>query len=122
MEVPMRTNIVLDDALVAEALRLSGIKTKKDLIDEALRVFIAAKKRKISSISKARSNSRRTTITKLCATQSRDRRRLLGPDRFFPREAQPCGQPAGESRDRKDPFSIAGCLLPGSPPRGARRA
>lgn len=42
----MRTNIVLDDALVAEALRLSGIKSKKDLIDEALRAFIAAKKRK----------------------------------------------------------------------------
>ena len=42
----MRTNIVLDDSLVAEALRLSGIKTKKDLIDEALRAFIAAKKRK----------------------------------------------------------------------------
>lgn len=42
----MRTNIVLNDALVAEALRLSGIKTKKDLIDEALRAFIAAKKRK----------------------------------------------------------------------------
>ena len=42
----MRTNIVLDDDLVAEASRLSGIKTKKDLVDEALRVFIASKKRK----------------------------------------------------------------------------
>ena len=28
----MRTNIVLDDELVAEAARLSGIKTKKDLV------------------------------------------------------------------------------------------
>jgi len=42
----MRTNIVLDDELVAEASRLSGIKTKKDLVHEALRVFIASKKRK----------------------------------------------------------------------------
>ena len=42
----MRTNIVLDDDLVAEASRLSGIKTKKDLVAEALRVFIAAKKRR----------------------------------------------------------------------------
>jgi Arc/MetJ family transcription regulator len=42
----MRTNIVLDDDLVAEASRLSGIKTKKDLVHEALRVFIASKKRK----------------------------------------------------------------------------
>jgi hypothetical protein len=42
----MRTNIVLDDDLVEEAARLSGIRTKKDLVHEALRVFIAAKKRK----------------------------------------------------------------------------
>ena len=42
----MRTNIVLDDELVAEASRLSGIKTKKDLVNEALRVFIASQRRK----------------------------------------------------------------------------
>jgi Arc/MetJ family transcription regulator len=42
----MRTNIVLDDDLIEEAARLSGIRTKKDLVHEALRVFIAAKKRK----------------------------------------------------------------------------
>lgn len=42
----MRTTIVLDDDLMAEALRLSGIKTKKELVREALRVFIASKKRK----------------------------------------------------------------------------
>jgi|GEM_PF-137649 len=42
----MRTNIVLDDDLIEEATRLSGIRTKKDLVHEALRVFIAAKKRK----------------------------------------------------------------------------
>ena len=42
----MRTNIVLDDDLVEEAARLSGIRTKKDLVHEALRVFIATKRRK----------------------------------------------------------------------------
>ena len=42
----MRTNIVLDDELVAEAARLSGISTKKELVHEALRVLIATKKRK----------------------------------------------------------------------------
>jgi Arc/MetJ family transcription regulator len=42
----MRTNIDLDDDLLAEAARLSGIKTKKDLVHEALRVFIATRKRK----------------------------------------------------------------------------
>ena len=36
----MRTNIVLDEELIAEARRLTGIKTKKDLIHEALRVLI----------------------------------------------------------------------------------
>lgn len=42
----MRTNIVLDDQLVEEATRLSGIKTKKDLVHEALRVLISTRKRK----------------------------------------------------------------------------
>lgn len=42
----MRTNIVLDDELVAEASRLSGIKTKRKLVDEALRQFVRSKKRR----------------------------------------------------------------------------
>jgi Arc/MetJ family transcription regulator len=42
----MRTNIVLDDKLVAEARRLTGITTKKALVDEALRVLIATRKRR----------------------------------------------------------------------------
>jgi len=42
----MRTNIVLDDELVAEAARVSGIKTKRELVQEALRVLIATRKRK----------------------------------------------------------------------------
>jgi Arc/MetJ family transcription regulator len=42
----MRTNIVLDDELVAEAARLSGIKTKRELVHEALRTFVESHKRK----------------------------------------------------------------------------
>jgi Arc/MetJ family transcription regulator len=41
----MRTNIVLNDALMAEAFKYAGVKTKKDLIDAALREFIRQHKR-----------------------------------------------------------------------------
>lgn len=41
----MRTNIVLDDILVKEALRLSGVKTKKEVVSLALQEFVANKKR-----------------------------------------------------------------------------
>jgi len=40
----MRTNIVLDDKLVEEAQALSQIKTKRELIDTALREFVAHRK------------------------------------------------------------------------------
>ena len=40
----MRTNIVLDDQLVAEAQALTHIKTKRELIDKALREFVANRK------------------------------------------------------------------------------
>jgi Arc/MetJ family transcription regulator len=36
----MRTNIVVDDTLVAEAMDLTGIKTERLVIDAALRAFI----------------------------------------------------------------------------------
>ena len=36
----MRTNIVLDGALVAEAMRRTGIKTKRAVVEEALRKLI----------------------------------------------------------------------------------
>ncbi len=41
----MRTNIVLEDKLVEEAFRYSNAKTKKELIHEALREFIASRKK-----------------------------------------------------------------------------
>ena len=42
----MRTNIVLDDVLVKEAFAVSNIKTKRELVDRALREFVARHKRK----------------------------------------------------------------------------
>lgn len=42
----MRTNIDIDPALLEEAFSLSRVRTKKDLIHEALREFIRLKKRK----------------------------------------------------------------------------
>jgi Arc/MetJ family transcription regulator len=37
----MRTNIVLDDRLVQEALALSGARTKREVVDLALRQMVA---------------------------------------------------------------------------------
>ncbi len=42
----MRTNIVIDDSLLSEAQDLSGLKTKKATIEEALRLFVSVKKQK----------------------------------------------------------------------------
>ena len=41
----MRTNIVLDDQLISEALLLSGIKTKRELVFQALKEFVEHRKR-----------------------------------------------------------------------------
>jgi Arc/MetJ family transcription regulator len=42
----MRTNIELDDVLMEQALKLSNIKTKKDVIQEALKNYVAWMKKK----------------------------------------------------------------------------
>jgi Arc/MetJ family transcription regulator len=42
----MRTNIVLDDKLVEKGMNYTGIRTKKDLVDFALRELIRRKERK----------------------------------------------------------------------------
>ncbi len=42
----MRTNIEIDDELLAQAFSVSRSRTKKELIHEALREFIRLKKRK----------------------------------------------------------------------------
>ncbi len=39
----MRTNVVIDDQLMAQALELSGLRTKRAVIEEALRLLIRLK-------------------------------------------------------------------------------
>jgi len=41
----MPTNLALDDDLLAEALRLGGHATKRETVNEALREYIARRKR-----------------------------------------------------------------------------
>ena len=42
----MRTNVVIDDDLMASALKVSGLKTKKDAIEEGLKLFVQMKSQK----------------------------------------------------------------------------
>ena len=44
MEIVMRTNIVVDDTLMEEALKLSGVKTKKSVVDKALKLLVQVKR------------------------------------------------------------------------------
>lgn len=48
----MRTNVVIDDELMEEALELSGLPTKKAVIEAALRDFIMLQKQ--SQVAKLR--------------------------------------------------------------------
>ncbi|WP_456417873.1 type II toxin-antitoxin system VapB family antitoxin [Thiolapillus sp.] len=40
----MRTNIVIDDRLIDDAIRLTGAKTKREVVDLALKSLVALKK------------------------------------------------------------------------------
>ena len=40
----MRTNVVIDDELMSEALESTGLKTKRAVIEEALRTLVRLKK------------------------------------------------------------------------------
>ena len=42
----MRTNIVLDEKLVKEAMKLANVKTKREAVDVALRRYVHAGKQK----------------------------------------------------------------------------
>ena len=42
----MQTNLVIDDELIDDAIRLSGLKTKKDVISFALSELVATRKRR----------------------------------------------------------------------------
>ena len=42
-KVKMRTNIVIDDKLMSLALNTSGLKTKKEVVEEGLRLLVKVK-------------------------------------------------------------------------------
>ncbi len=42
----MRTNVVIDDKLMESALKVSGLKTKKDAIEEGLKLLVQVKSQK----------------------------------------------------------------------------
>ena len=39
----MRTNVVIDDDLMESALKVSGLRTKKDAIEEGLKLLVQVK-------------------------------------------------------------------------------
>ena len=43
-EEQMRTNIAIDDKLMNAALKTSGLSTKKDVVEEALKLLVQVKK------------------------------------------------------------------------------
>jgi Arc/MetJ family transcription regulator len=44
MEAAMRTNIVIDDKLIADAIRATGARTKKEAVELGLKALIQLKK------------------------------------------------------------------------------
>jgi Arc/MetJ family transcription regulator len=46
MRIGMRTNIDLDDALLAEAMRFSGLSTKRATVEAALREYVEDARRR----------------------------------------------------------------------------
>jgi len=44
--ITMRTNIVIDDAVIEEAFAVCDVRTKRELVDRALREFVARHKRR----------------------------------------------------------------------------
>jgi Arc/MetJ family transcription regulator len=42
----MRTNVVINDALMRDALKTSGLRTKKDAIEEGLKLLVSLNRQK----------------------------------------------------------------------------
>lgn len=50
----MRTNIIIDDNLMAEALKATGVKTKKEAVELGLKTLITLHKQKVIKESKGK--------------------------------------------------------------------
>jgi Arc/MetJ family transcription regulator len=46
MALPMRTNIEIDEKLMKQAQRLSGLKTKRAVVNAALQMFVRVQRQK----------------------------------------------------------------------------
>ncbi|PCH60148.1 MAG: DUF2191 domain-containing protein [SAR86 cluster bacterium] len=42
----MRTNIVIDDKLMSDAIKATGLKTKKDVVEQGLRLIVKQNQQK----------------------------------------------------------------------------
>jgi hypothetical protein len=62
----VRTNIALDEQLVEEAFRCAGVRTRRELVDLALREFVENHERRDMRSCVTRSNSNPATITSGC--------------------------------------------------------
>jgi predicted nucleic acid-binding protein/Arc/MetJ family transcription regulator len=101
----VRTNIVLDDELVEEAFELANVKTKRELVDLALREFVANRRRRdIREPSRIRSQeaARRRLALYLVDTSA-------WIDYLEGRETEVAGR-LGEVLDLGSPFGIAGVI------------
>ena len=43
----MRTNIVIDDQLITDVQKITGIKTKKGVVEEGLKLFLRLKRQQL---------------------------------------------------------------------------
>jgi hypothetical protein len=77
----MRINIEIDDALIREALRLTGLKTKRAVVEAGLKALVRSIAKERSSIWSARFIGRAIWTKAEKAASLRDTRRYLGVDR-----------------------------------------
>ena len=77
----MRTNVAIDDFLMESALRVSGIKTKKDTIEEALKLLVQIKNQE--NIKGFRGKLQVDPGPSTLCGQTNDSGRFIGLDRLF---------------------------------------
>lgn len=97
----MITNIDIDEALIAQAMEISGARTKREAVDRALREMIARAKR----------------------TRFRDMWGIAGPDAFWP-DYDPKGAPGeapGQHRVEQGIASYKVAPAPVVPPKRRKR-
>jgi hypothetical protein len=77
----MRTNIEIDDALIREALRLTGLKTQRAVVEAGLKALVRLNRQRKTPIWSTRFIGRAIWTKAGRAASLRDTRRYLGVDR-----------------------------------------